>query len=338
VRDVSPESPEGRGRRLSRARAKVGRQIERMRPGARTLEIIKRVALGVYNDGFIHAGNLAYLALLTLFPFFIVAAAVARLFGRTQDGLRTVDAFLQTLPPGVADVLSKPISDVLMARSGSLLWLGALVGLWTTGSFIETIRDILRRAYGVQFGKPFWEYRLGSIGLIIGSVILAMVAFSFQVVLLGVEQFIYRLLPFMGDTAQWISISRTGPAVALFGALYMLFYTLTPSKYRETHCPIWPGAAFVTAWWMGTTALLPVVLAQLGSYDLTYGSLAGVMIALMFFFVVGLGLVIGAELNAALAEPPETALKGGDRTMESEEADDGGIDEGQARTDHGAGQ
>ena len=67
---------------------------------------------------------------------------------------------------------------MLEARSGSLLWLGALVGLWTTGSFIETIRDIIRRAYGVTYSRPFWEYRLGSVGMIIASVVLAMIAFS----------------------------------------------------------------------------------------------------------------------------------------------------------------
>mgnify|MGYP003575365243 CR=1 FL=1 len=337
MRDVSPESPEGRAR-LARARAKLGEHLQRVGPGQRPFEVTKRVLVGVYNDGFIHAGNLAYLALLTLFPFFIVAAALARLFGRTDDGMRTVDAFLRTLPPDVAGVLATPISDVLSARSGSLLWLGALVGLWTTGSFIETIRDILRRAYGVRFGKPFWEYRLASIGIIIGSVIMAMVAFSFQVVLLGIEQFIYSLLPFMGDAARWISISRLAPAFALFGALFMLFYTLTPSKYRESKCPIWPGAAFVAVWWLGTTALLPLFMRRLGSYDLTYGSLAGVIVALLFFFVVGLGLVVGAHLNAALAEPPESALKGDDQNEDNDEAYDGGIDEGEARADHGAGQ
>ena len=55
---------------------------------------------------------------------------------------------------------------------------------------------------------------------------------------------------------------------------------------------------------MATTALLPVVLSSLANYDLTYGSLAGVIISLFFFFIIGLGLVIGAELNAALAETP----------------------------------
>jgi membrane protein len=75
----------------------------------------------------------------------------------------------------------------------------------------------------------------------------------------------------------------------------------------------------VTLWWLGTTALLPIVLGTLGSYDLTYGSLAGVMISLIFFFVIGLGLVIGAHLNAALAETPEErrASRGGLRVEEA---------------------
>src|SRR5919205_344872 len=151
---------------------------------------MKRVAIGVYTDGFIHAGNLAYLALMTVFPFIIVAAAVAHLFGQTEGGTRAVAALLQTMPPNVADVLRKPIHDVLHARSGSLLWLGALVGLWTTGSFIETIRDILRRAYGVKATAPFWEYRLGSIGLIVASVVLMLVSFSVSIFLSSIQQFV----------------------------------------------------------------------------------------------------------------------------------------------------
>jgi membrane protein len=102
----------------------------------------------------------------------------------------------------------------------------------------------------------------------------------------------------------------------LFGALYALFYSLTPSKYRYSKCPKWPGALFVAAWWVLTTMALPAILGMLGSYDLTYGSLAGVIIALIFFWVIGLGVVFGAELNAALAETPETGLKG-DETSET---------------------
>lgn len=309
MQEVSPHSPEERHKRLHKARASVNRGFRHMRPGSHAFEVTKRVAVGVYTDGFIHAGNLAYLALLTLFPFFIVAAAVAQLFGQSDETLHALDAFLRTVPPGVADVLRKPVTDVLSARSGTLLWLGALVGLWTTGSFIETIRDILRRAYGVKYSRPFWEYRLWSLLLIIGSVLLVLIAFAAQVVLIGVQEFIVRLLPVAQETASLISALRIAPGLALFAAMYLMFWSLTPKKYRLSKCPKWPGALAVTLWWLAVTALLPRVLGMLGGYDLTYGSLAGVMIALIFFFFIGLGVVFGAELNAALAETPDAGLE-----------------------------
>jgi membrane protein len=319
VQNISPESPEARRKRFAKARAKFGRHIERVSPGTYPFEVLKRVAVGVYSDGFIHAGNLAYLALLTIFPFVIVAAAVARLFGNSDGGMTAVIGLLQTMPPDVADVIRTPIRDVLEARSGGLLWLGAIVGLWTTGSFIETIRDIIRRAYGVTYSRPFWEYRLGSLGMIIASVILALIAFSVSILLSGVQEFVVNLLPGGDDLVGLFTLFRVIPGLVLFGSLYLLFFTLTPKRYRKKGCRKWPGPAFVTIWWLATTALLPWALSSLGGYDLTYGSLAGVMIALIFFFIIGLGVVIGAELNAALAETPEEALKDGEEAFYNRE-------------------
>ena len=91
-------------------------------------------------------------------------------------------------------------------------------------------------------------------------------------------------------------------------ALGLLFYTLTPKAYRKRRYPKWPGALATCLWWLAVTAALPPAIRGFFSYDATYGSLAGIMIALFFFYLVGLGFVIGAELNAALAETPEEAL------------------------------
>ena len=320
MQNISPESPEARRKRFAKARAKFGKHVEKVKPGTYPFEVIKRVAVGVYSDGFIHAGNLAYLALVSLFPFVIVAAAVARLFGQTEEGMNAVIALLQTMPPNVADVLSKPIADVLSARSGGLLWLGAVVGLWTTGSFIETIRDIIRRAYGVQSTRPFWEYRLAAIGIIIASVVLAMVAFSVSILLTTMQEFVVQNMRGGEDLAGLFTLLRFAPAFVLFGSLYMLFLALTPKRYRRRGCRRWPGPAFVTVWWLATTALLPTALSSLGGYDMTYGSLAGVIIALVFFFVIGLGVVMGAELNAALAETPEERLQEGEEMFYNRES------------------
>lgn len=311
MQHFSARSPEERRLHPERG-VKLDRRLAFMAPGSYAREVLGRVFSGVIADGFIHAGNLAYLSILALFPFFIVAAAVARLVGRTEEGMRTVDTFLRTVPPEVALVLKTPIADVLAARSGSLLWLGALVGLWSTASFVETIRDILRRAYGVKSVRPFWHYRLWSVALIIGSLILVLLAFSLQVTLIAIEQFILRVLPFATDALSIVSVTRVAPAAALFGALYMLFYSLTPPQYRDSRAPKWPGAVFTAIWWLAVTTALPFVLANFANYDLTYGSLAGVMIALIFFFLVGLGLVVGAQLNAALAEAEEQGVRSDD--------------------------
>lgn len=265
--------------------------------------IVKRVAVGVYDDGFIHAGNLAYLSLVALFPFFLLAASIAGILGQTQDGTEAVNAFLRAVPPNVEAVLRQPIHDVIHARTGSgIVWLGLGVAAWTSASLIETIRDILRRAYGTISTEPFWRYRLLSVGIVFISVIGAMIAFSAQVAMEGADQFVRRVVPFADNAAALISATRLVPLVVLCIALYGLFYSLTPRKYRAPRYPKWPGAVCTALWWYWTVLILPWVLSHLANYDMTYGSLAGVMITLIFFFVVGLGVVIGAELNAALAE------------------------------------
>ncbi|QNM81740.1 YihY/virulence factor BrkB family protein [Sphingomonas sabuli] len=311
MRDISPLSPEQRRKRLARASAAFGPAVaRRLKPRHYIWEVIKRIAVGAYNDGFIHAGNLAYLSLLALFPFIILAAAITQLFGHGNDAQLAVASILARLPQSVASTLRDPIQEVLDARTGVLLWLGGLVGLWTATSFTETIRDILRRAYGVRYSAPFWEYRLISIILILGSVMLLMIAFAMTVALSSIRHAIFAWFPWAQDVASTLGIYRIVPGLTLFFTFYSLFWVLTPTRYRRRGCRIWPGALTVTAWWLLTVELLPAALGLLGGYNLTYGSLAGVMIALIFFFVVGLGVVIGAELNAALAETGATALKG----------------------------
>ena len=266
----------------------------------------KRVTVGVYTVGFLHAGNFAYMALIAVFAFFIVAAALGGVLGSTEFGAGLIASFLSTLPPDVAQVLQAPINSATTARSGPVLWLSGLVGLWTTGSLIESIREIQHDAYGTTSTKPFWHYRLFSILVIIGSVLLSIFAFSVQFVLTGVEEFVAAQFPFAAENTVFL-LGRAIPFVVLFLTLYALFHQTCPSRYRRPDCPKWPGAVLVSTWWLAATALLPAFLANVADYDLTYGSLAGAVIALIFFYIIGLGMVTGAQLNAALANEDEVA-------------------------------
>jgi membrane protein len=205
----------------------------------------------------------------------------------------------------VGDVIGPVARTVIQERTGWLLWIGGLVGLWTVGSLIETIRDVLRRAYGTEPTAAFWKYRLFSTGIIIAAVVMLMLSLIAQVVIGAAEETIDAFFPQLNHVLGALSLSRLVPGFVLYGSLYLLFYTLTPYSYRRPRYPKWPGALLVTLWWILVSLSLPPLLRSVFSYNLTYGSLAGIMIALFFFWLVGLGMVMGAELNAALAETPE---------------------------------
>lgn len=299
-------SPEARRKRALRWRAGLEKAVDRhVGPGTQAFIVLRRVWTGAYFDGFIHAGNLAYMAILALFPFFITVAAGFTLFGEAEQQQASLSAFLTAVPPIVADVIEPVARNVMAARSGWLLWAGGLVGMWTVSSLIETVRDILHRAYGTPAALAFWRYRLLSTGMIVGAVVLLLLSLFAQVAITAAQEVVGAWFPWLDTLALQLAISRIVPTVALYFSLFILFVSLTPKAYRGKNYPKWPGALLVTVWWVTVSMLLPGVLRVFFTYDLTYGSLAGVMIALFFFWLVGLGMVIGAELNAALAESPE---------------------------------
>ena len=268
-------------------------------------QILGRTLAGVWNDGFIHAGNLAYVAIVALFPFFITVAAIFSAIGEKDERTASINAFLLAVPHSVAVAIEPVARVVIEEHTGWLLWLGGVVGLWTVGSLIETIRDILRRAYGTKRTHAFWRYRLLSTGIIIAAVVLLLMSLTVQVAIGAVETAIYAWFPALDPALGEVAMTRMIPGLVLFGSVYLLFYSLTPSRYRHRRYPKWPGALFVSVWWVLVLTALPWAVRRLFHYDATYGSLAGVMITLFFFWLVGLGMVFGAELNAALAETPE---------------------------------
>lgn len=300
-------SPEARRKRALRWRAGLEEAVapRGLIFGSRPVRVIARVANGTWQDGFIHAGNLAYMAILALFPFFVTVAAIFALIGESSQRSASVGTFMLALPPLVRKALEPVAQDVIMARSGWLLWVGGAVGLWTVGSLIETIRDILRRAYGTNSTSSYWRYRLVATAVTVLAVIALLLSLFAQVAISTAQEVIVAWAPRAVDWIDALATSRVVTGGVLYCSIYALFYVLTPSAYRGPGYPKWPGAALVTAWWMLVMAALPTVVARFFTYDLTYGSLAGVMIALFFFWLVGLGMVIGAELNAALAVTPE---------------------------------
>lgn len=269
-------------------------------PRARPLlRIVRDTASGTFQHGFTHAGNLAYLSLVALFPFLILVANVAGQLGRTRDGLAAVDGFVAALPGSVSSFIGPAIRDVIAApATGGVVTFGVLVAIWTSSGMLVTLRALVQQAYGTPSEMPFWRWRLIGVAEVMLLVILLLLAFAAQVVVTGAETFVYRLMPLAADVFPVLGVQRIAPALALLLALWALFAVLCPRRFRGS--PTWPGALLTTLAWTATTLTLPRALTLFGGYALTYGSLAGVIIALLYFYIIGLGLVLGAQLNAAI--------------------------------------
>ena len=205
-------SPEARRKDALRWRAGLQEKFEKhVGPLDKVGAVIARVWTGVYNDGFIHAGNLAYMAIIAIFPFFIVGAAIFSLIGDPSQRGASINAVLLALPPVVAQVIEPTARSVIEARSGWLLWAGGLVGLWTVGSLVETIRDILRRSYGTQSTQAFWRYRLISTGVILAAVVMLIAGLIAQVMLGSAQALIDSNAPQFAEALHGLGLMRAVP-------------------------------------------------------------------------------------------------------------------------------
>lgn len=146
-------SPEAR-RRSDLARISEGLAVERPEPNTWGRTTLTRVSEGVYAEGFVHAGNLAFMALLTLFPFFIVLAALAQFFGRTEDGLQAVSMFLENVPPSVSSAL-----DTLggtFSRNIDTAWRPSSVRPKNCASAANTIKNGKSVSSAMNARLPAW--------------------------------------------------------------------------------------------------------------------------------------------------------------------------------------
>ncbi len=259
------------------------------------------------TDGFIHAGNLAYLSLVTLFPAVILIHAFTASLGRTEAGRQAIGQFLRTLPADVADLIEPVLDEVVSARSGTALAVGALIALWTTSGFIGTLRDMLRRAHEAPADHPFWLERLMSVAITLAALALILVGFFGRVV---VDAMLATVMPHTETTMRIVSlldIQRMTGMAAVFLALWALFHTLTPKSMKARRVRTWPGPLMVTLVWAGTTAAIGPIMANAVNFSLTYGTFTGIMLAMLFFYIIGFAVVAGAETNATLAKPREVA-------------------------------
>jgi membrane protein len=262
------------------------------------------------HDGFEHAGNLAFLGLLALFPFLVFVVAVAGFFAAGQAGDQFIRMMLARLPPEMASALTPRITEIISGPPHGLLTVSILGAIWTASSAVEGYRSVLNRAYRVANPPHYIWRRLLSIA---ETLILSFIVVTSMMMLV--------LLPILWGKIAGIfsnsSIPITDKHIAgislflIFCAVSVAYYWL-PNLKQSVNCVV-PGAALVTLLWIASARLLSLYLARFSRLSLIYGSLGSFIATLLFFYVSNIIFIYGAEFNyllkVALGEQKAAAAK-----------------------------
>jgi membrane protein len=249
------------------------------------------------DEGLELSGYIAFTAFLSIFPFLIFLAALAGFLGDEQVAERFVEAMFRFLPTDVAETLAPAVSDVIGSRQGGLLTFGILATLWFASNGIEALRLSLNRAYSVAEKRPIWWLRLQSFAFVIASGLV--IFFLSAAVLLG--PFVWRALgPAINqslDTELVFFTARYLVAVVVLWTALMLFHQWLPNA-RQAFRRILPGVCVTVVLWLLGASLFSWYIGHLADYSVIYGSLGGVAITLVFFYITAMIFIFGAEINA----------------------------------------
>ena len=275
----------------------------------RAVWLTRRVGLGlrifwhaivhlIYDGGMTYAGHIAFMTLFSSFPFLIFLTTLAGELGQMQAARDFVTLALSALPDEVGAAIEPAIKEVMSSRRTGLMTISILTALWATSSGIEALREALNTAYGVEEPRAVWFCRLQSLAFtIIFSVCIILVTF---VLVIGPALWAY-IQPLLAVPWQWgwfYEALRYVVAVVLLYIVVALLYRWLPSRHLPPR-EILPGAAVTVVLWVALASLFSLYLQNLGRFSVTYGSLGGIVITLMFFYVSALIFNFGAEINSA---------------------------------------
>lgn len=248
------------------------------------------------------AAALTYYAVLSLFPALLVLVSLLGVFGQ---GRQTVDAVLETasgVVPGDAMNLLRPsIEQLVQAPSAGIALVTGLLGaMWSASGYIGAFGRAMNRIYEVDEGRPVWKLRPLQLVLTLAGLLLAAATAVMLVVSGPIAESVGNAIG-MGSIAVTIWSIAKWPVILVFVILAVaVLYYATPNVKQPKFRWISIGAGFAILTWLAASVLFGFYVANFGSYNKTYGALAGVIVFLLWLWITNLALLFGAELDAEL--------------------------------------
>lgn len=246
------------------------------------------------------AAQLSFYFLFSLFPFlfFLVSLAASLPFaqGAVDEGMARVRPLIPTEAMVVVDGY---LRSLLERPKGKLLTVGLVVALWSASRGVDALRKALNLAYDVPESRPLWKTQ--GLAMLMTLVSTLLIPLSFALFLLGgrVGEWIAAHLHLVREFVVFWSWLRWPFVAAIVMLVLALCYYVLPDV-RQRFKYITPGSLLSTLLWLFSTWGFTQYVEHFGKYDVTYGSIGGVVVLLLWFYISGLVFILGGEINSIL--------------------------------------
>lgn len=248
------------------------------------------------------AAALTYYSVLAVFPAMLALVSLLGVVGQAQPAIDTVLDVLRPLVSPTTLEAVEPILDDMAATqtAGFTLVVGLLGALWSASGYVGGFARAMNRIYEIEEGRPFWKLRPLMMAITLAAVTLSALVLVMLVASGDVADSVGQALG-LGETTVLIWKVAKWPVLGLVVMLVVaMLYYATPNVQQPKFRWISVGAAVAIAIWVLASLAFAFYVANFSSYDKTYGSLAGVVVALLWLWITNLALLLGAELDAEL--------------------------------------
>jgi membrane protein len=267
-------------------------------PWAGWKQIVKRAWAEHKADNMpIIAGGVAFFGFLSIFPALIALISLYGLVASPESVARQVEELSAQLPDSAAQLIGDQLTAIVN-NSGSALSIGLVVSilaaLWSASGGVGNLITAVNIAYDEVETRNFVKLKLLSLALTLGAVVFVIVAFG----LLAVVPAVLEVLPLgivgtiLAGVARWVLL------LAMFAGSLAVLYRVAPDRDAPRIRWVSLGAVVVTVIWALVSVVFSLYVNNFGSYDKTYGAIAGVIVLMLWLYLTCYLVLLGAEINS----------------------------------------
>jgi membrane protein len=286
------------------------------RSAARPRPTVKAFAKKVYqeyvNDAVAdRAAALSYYFFFALFPSLFVILTLAAYIPYVQSSTRTLlERAHHVLPAQAMTLIDQHVNDLVSRPRPHILGLGLVAALYTASRGVQAVRGALNVAYDVTESRPFWKTEALAFGMTIGGALLVLFGITALVAGGSAGFWVARHIGIADAyVVVWRWLRWPVTTLAIMSAVALAYYLLPDVKQKFKF--ITPGSVLGTLAWLAASLGFGFYVGHFGSYNVTYGSIGGVVVMMTWFYITGLILLMGGEINAVLEHwSPEGKAEG----------------------------